>query len=226
MQRFDRQGYLTLDGMTTPGELASIRQVYDGCIAWGAGLRGGGAVDLTAVDAALVDAGRVLVRNPHHFFSALRDTQYEARARALLEQVCGGGFQLRETYALYKPPRWGCATPWHQDEAYLPSEGQEELVTFWMALQEVTVESGCLHFLPGSHRGEVLPHHPIQEDPQILELDAGVADLSAAVACPLPAGGATVHAMRTLHYAGPNTSNAPRRAFILDFARTRGPVRS
>jgi hypothetical protein len=36
-----------------------------------------------------------------------------------------------------------------------------------------------------------------------------------AVACPLPAGGITIHRNRTAHYAGANTSNVPRRALIL-----------
>ena len=39
----------------------------------------------------------------------------------------------------------------------------------------------------------------------------------AAVVCPLPAGGCTVHHNRTMHYAGPNTSDQPRRAYILGF---------
>jgi ectoine hydroxylase-related dioxygenase (phytanoyl-CoA dioxygenase family) len=35
------------------------------------------------------------------------------------------------------------------------------------------------------------------------------------VACPLPPGGITIHRNRTAHYAGPNTSDVPRRALIL-----------
>ena len=38
------------------------------------------------------------------------------------------------------------------------------------------------------------------------------------VGCPMPAGGATFHVMRTMHYSGPNSTAEPRRAFILKFA--------
>ena len=74
-------------------------------------------------------------------------------------------------------------------------------------------------FIPGSHLDPVLPHHHKDHNPRIhaLELDDGAADLSRAVACPLPAGGATFHLMRTLHYTAPNTTPAPRRAFIHKF---------
>lgn len=90
-----------------------------------------------------------------------------------------------------------------------------------MPLQDVTIDSGCMQFVPW-HTGEqpdVFGHHHINHDSRIhgLELD----DLSLAeraVACPMKAGGATFHAMRTLHYSAPNTTDSPRRAFILKFA--------
>lgn len=42
-------------------------------------------------------------------------------------------------------------------------------------------------------------------------------DPKGAVACPLPAGGMTIHQPKTLHYTGPNRTNTPRRAYILFF---------
>ena len=44
------------------------------------------------------------------------------------------------------------------------------------------------------------------------------------VPCPLAPGGATVHSGRTLHYAGPNTTDEPRRALIMAFAREPQPL--
>ena len=69
-----------------------------------------------------------------------------------------------------------------------------------------------------SHRQEVVPHHCIHHDPRIhgLELDELPAT-EQAVACPIPAGGCTIHHNRTMHYAGGNRSDEPRRAYILGF---------
>jgi hypothetical protein len=50
-----------------------------------------------------------------------------------------------------------------------------------------------------------------------LEVDDPDRHAEYAVACPVPAGGCTMHASYTLHYAGPNTSPRPRRAYILIF---------
>jgi hypothetical protein len=41
--------------------------------------------------------------------------------------------------------------------------------------------------------------------------------MAKAVACPIPAGGCTIHHNRTMHYAGANKSEQPRRAYILGF---------
>ena len=76
-----------------------------------------------------------------------------------------------------------------------------------------------MHFVPRSQERDVLPHHPIGNDPAVIGLEADdvAAWVQQAVACPLPAGGATIHQSRTLHFPGPNRSNEPRRAYILGF---------
>lgn len=87
----------------------------------------------------------------------------------------------------------------------------------WIALDDATVESGCLHFVPGSHRFAVLPHRHIGDDPSIHGLAADGVDASGAVAVPVAAGGATIHHCRTLHYSGPNRTAQPRRAYTHEF---------
>jgi ectoine hydroxylase-related dioxygenase (phytanoyl-CoA dioxygenase family) len=94
-----------------------------------------------------------------------------------------------------------------------------EELSIWIPLQEATLENGCMQFVPGTHLQEVLSHHPIGHDPRLVGLEVDEAELrsAGAVACPLPAGGATVHHSRTLHYTGPNRSDGARRAYILAF---------
>jgi ectoine hydroxylase-related dioxygenase (phytanoyl-CoA dioxygenase family) len=73
-------------------------------------------------------------------------------------------------------------------------------------------------FVPRSHKMAVLEHQSINNDPRIhgLELTPDqMPYVQDPVACPLPPGGCTIHYSRTLHYTGPNTSDIPRRAYIL-----------
>ena len=117
------------------------------------------------------------------------------------------------SHMIDKPPGTGRPTYWHQDEAYWEPSVEHRAVGAWMPLTECSVDMGCMQFLPGSHRGEILPHHSRRPDirPDLYEVIAEIDD-AAAVACPLPAGGATFHHSRTLHYTAPNVTDRPRRA--------------
>jgi len=92
-----------------------------------------------------------------------------------------------------------------------------------MPLSGATVESGCLHFIPGSHLSEVIPHQPIGGDPRVHGLEAIDVDASKAVAISLEEGSVTVHHNRTLHYAGPNSTQQQRRAYIMMCGKPAAP---
>lgn len=151
------------------------------------------------------------------------DTTYFANARqiacALLDiessEILGAG-----THMIFKPAAAGRDTPWHQDEAYWDQPGvTAHSLSVWMPLDDVTVDSGCMQFLPGSHRADVVAHRNLGVgEPLVLDDEH---DVSGAVACPIAAGHATVHHCRTLHYSGPNYSERPRRAIS---ALVHGPV--
>lgn len=87
-----------------------------------------------------------------------------------------------------------------------------------MPLQEVTLENGCMTFIPGRSDQEIQPHQSIGGDSRIHGLEMlNPADKAKAVACPLPPGGATFHDSHTAHFTGANKSAVPRRAYILIF---------
>jgi len=53
---------------------------------------------------------------------------------------------------------------WHQDEYYIPTR-DVSLTGGWLAMDDATVENGCLWILPGSHRRKVLyPQKPNEGD--------------------------------------------------------------
>lgn len=56
-----------------------------------------------------------------------------------------------------KPARTGSATPWHQDNG-LWRDGETEPFNFWIPLEPATRENGCMQFIPGSHKTEIVEH--------------------------------------------------------------------
>jgi ectoine hydroxylase-related dioxygenase (phytanoyl-CoA dioxygenase family) len=75
---------------------------------------------------------------------------------------------------------------------------------------------GAMQFVPGSHRGGVFPHRPLNGDVVLHALTVDV-DTSGGVVCPLRAGGATFHHSRTLHATASNSTDRPRLAFPTEF---------
>lgn len=216
---YRESGFLAIDAITTPEEIARLRLVYDNLFARRAGREDGNQFDVVSTDEDDAEATLPQILGPRKYAPELTGTLYEANALAISRQLLGEQARFVGDHAIFKPARNGAATPWHQDEAYWDAGVDAHAISVWMPLQEATLENGCMQFLPGSQRMEIVPHRSIGGDTHIHGMELAVEiDTTAAVVCPLPAGGATFHDSRTLHYTGPNHSEVPRRAYILNFA--------
>jgi ectoine hydroxylase-related dioxygenase (phytanoyl-CoA dioxygenase family) len=215
---FHANGYLALDSMTTATEISWLIGVYDRLFAENAGREEGNQYDLAGTDEDDKPSSLPQIVNPVKYAPELQDILLKANAMSVAQQLQGPSVEAQGEFAIMKPPQMGAPAPWHQDEAYWKEELEYNSISIWVPLQEATMENGCMQFIPQSHKGDVLPHHPIGHDPRIHGLEVDACDASSAVACPLPAGGATIHHCRTLHYTGPNRSSGMRRAYVHTFA--------
>jgi len=58
---------------------------------------------------------------------------------------------LFQSMLIFKSPKLGGEVTPHKDSTFLHTGGTK-LVGFWMPLDDVTTENGCLWFIPGSHK--------------------------------------------------------------------------
>ena len=97
---------------------------------------------------------------------------------------------------------------WHQDLTYWGLDDAEE-TTCWIALSTASNESGCMRFVPGSHKTKIVPHHDTFADDNLLtrgqEIAVEVNEEDAVVAA-LEAGQASMHHGHLFHASGPNTT--------------------
>jgi hypothetical protein len=215
---YHQNGYLALPAITTPEEIEAILGIYDRLFEQGAGREEGDNIDLAGIDDGQGPPLLPQILGPSKYAPELSKTLYYANATAIARQLLGPDATFAGDHAIRKPARSGAETPWHQDEAYSDPRFVHNSISIWMPLQEATLENGCMQFLPGSNRQDVVEHHSMGHDPRVEALEADEVDTAKAVVCPLAAGGATIHHCRTLHYTGPNLSDAPRRAYILQFS--------
>ncbi|MBB5828992.1 phytanoyl-CoA dioxygenase family protein [Micromonospora carbonacea] len=218
-EEFRSRGFAILPQVASESEVAWLRQAYDRLFVRRATP---GAEDFYDIAGQRDREGPPLlpqIIKPEKYVPELLDSPHFARCRSIASAFLDMAEEELEFYghAILKPPRYGAPTPWHQDEAYMDPRWRRRGLSIWTTLDEATVESGCLHYLPGGHRGPVLPHHHIDNDDRIRGLMTDDVDPTSAVACPLAPGGAVVHDFRTPHYAGPNLTDQPRRAYVLVF---------
>ena len=211
---FQENGYLAFERITTDEEIAWLGARYD---------------ELFASRESWFDVSQPFGRGPERLGQmifpelrapALRETCFFANARRIAARLLGLPPASLEAWGhmVLKPARNGHPTPWHQDESYWKPGFEYQALGCWLPLEDVDGENGCMCFLPGSHRGPLLPHRHLGGDPSIhlLELDVDV-DVRAAVEVPLRRGGATFHHFRTLHSTAGNRTDRPRRAFANEF---------
>jgi hypothetical protein len=132
------------------------------------------------------------------------------RFHGLSRQLVGENISVFRAMFMNKPAHRGTVLPYHQDGGDQWGLDRERFITVWTALDDATVENGCMQVIPGSHklgllsqRGHTITpeqeaRHCRDEDSLFLEAKAGEAIL--------------LHNY-LLHRSGVNRTGRPRRAF-------------
>jgi ectoine hydroxylase-related dioxygenase (phytanoyl-CoA dioxygenase family) len=132
----------------------------------------------------------------------------------LAAQLAGTPVRVWHDQALFKIPREGAKTPWHQDSHYWPHAPKRDQITIWIALKDATTSNGCMSFIPGSQTVENLEPIRLVNPQDIFDLAPQFRGVRP-VTCELRAGSATLHNGLTFHFAGPNKSDTMREAFAV-----------
>ena len=130
--------------------------------------------------------------------------------------------QLWALQMLYKPPGGSAAgnIGWHQDWQYWKTwwEDGSEVFTAWVAVSDVSAETGPMRFVRGSHSWGLRDQGDFfSTDHDLQRQQIGLPDGAKWEEVPaiLPPGGVSFHHRYTYHASGPNISLWPRRSFAL-----------
>ncbi|HUO04295.1 MAG TPA: phytanoyl-CoA dioxygenase family protein [Candidatus Binataceae bacterium] len=132
----------------------------------------------------------------------------------IVTPLMGGDLRLYWEQAVTKPPNVRTESPWHQDNGYGPTD-PAEYVTCWLALEDATVDNGCLWVLPGSNRKGLAPHRMTG----VSFLLSGYDGPEEGIPAPVPRGSALVISSLLMHRSGPNTTANWRHAWVLQYCQ-------
>jgi ectoine hydroxylase-related dioxygenase (phytanoyl-CoA dioxygenase family) len=204
---YDEQGFFILEGAFDPDTITRVREEIDPyeekSTEW---LRSkGGSVAISDAD-AITFTTHLVKRSD--FLKELVSTGVLAD---VAHDLIGPRVRLYWDQAVYKKPEKPRPFPWHQDNGYAFVEPQQYL-TCWIALTDATAENGCPLVVPGLHKLGTLDHWWTDYGFQCVEDPADVAVAEA------KAGSIVVFSSLTPHQTGPNTTDAVRKAYIVQYA--------
>lgn len=208
---FERDGFVVIENAFTGQELETISEEVNRVIE-------GRADYLPAEDIVYEpDTQPPRVRNAFHLHAHsdvfLRAAKNPA-VIGVLESVLGKPLRLYASQVFAKPALVGTVVPPHQDMPYWPF-APYEMISAWIALDDSTIENGCVRHIAGSHKLGILPHVPsgvvgnsltVAEEPRLKELQE--------VPVQVRKGSCILHHCLTVHRSEPNRSPNPRRGLI------------
>jgi phytanoyl-CoA hydroxylase len=117
---------------------------------------------------------------------------------------------------IFKPPRIGGEVYCHQDSTFIYTE-PESCVGFWFALEDATIDNGCMQFIPGGHRMGLKERHLRGDDGELRfeKLDDSPWPEDSTIAAEAAAGTLVIFDGRAPHLSGPNLSDKSRHAYTL-----------
>lgn len=153
---FVENGYLVVPDLMTSAEVKELREDTVTVA------RGGYPCDnLTPLPETLTDTevlqNILCIHQPHYISPVMEKYVRHPLICGILSQITAahlpywdGSVKCMQSMLFVKPPNFQ-GQAWHQDEIYIPTRDRS-LIGAWIALDDATIENGCLWVIPGSHR--------------------------------------------------------------------------
>lgn len=141
----------------------------------------------------------------------------------VVEGLIGPNIGLWSSHFICKQPQTGKRTPWHEDSAYWQGRFNnfDKVVTIWLALDDATIENGCMGVVPGTHINGFSEYGHINTDMATFNTEI-VSEVNEdnVVWFELKQGTYSLHDSKIIHGARANTSNTRRTGYTMRYFST------
>jgi ectoine hydroxylase-related dioxygenase (phytanoyl-CoA dioxygenase family) len=192
-ETYDRDGFVFPIDVVSAGEAEAVR------------------ADLEAAEAELADDPQrlaVLRAYPDRVLPSFDRLIRNPNLIAAASQVLGPDLMVWSAGLFIKDGNTPKIVSWHQDLTYWGLDDAEE-TTCWVALSPASTESGCMKFVPGSHKKQLVAHVDTFDENNLLTRGQEIAvevNEEDGVAAALNTGQASMHHGHLFHASGPNTT--------------------
>lgn len=205
-QSYEEQGFIVLDRFFGAEEIDRIRGHIDELDAQSErALRENGAAGISRPNQINFTAKLNFMHPELQQFVAQR------KFVDLTTAILGPDIRLYWDQSVYKRPEADRDFPWHQDNGYVPTEPVHYL-TCWLALEDATIENGCIWVQPGSHKQGFVEH--FRSDIGLVCYDGE----ETGIPVELKKGSMVAFHSLLFHRSTPNRSQSTRKAYVIQYS--------
>lgn len=220
VRSFVDNGYLILPGLIKPDELAELKADTSRIAR---GHYPSAALQPLPASMSEVEVLKniLCIHQPHTISPVMTRYVTHPEICGALSQITAahlpfwdGSVKCMQSMLFVKPPLFQ-GQAWHQDEIYIPTRDRS-LIGAWIAIDDATVENGCLYVIPGSHRnGYLYPQHPHNKPDEFdFAPESYGFDESAEIPVEVAAGAVVFFNGYLLHRSRRNRSTGYRRVLV------------
>jgi ectoine hydroxylase-related dioxygenase (phytanoyl-CoA dioxygenase family) len=137
-------------------------------------------------------------------------------------QLLDGAVRFWHDQLFCKPAKHGGVVAWHQDYSYWTRTKPMAHLTCWIGLDDSTRDNGCVHYVPGSHKWNLLPITGLAGNMEAIREvlnDSQWEQFLHPVAIELKMGECSFHHPLMVHGSFENRVDRPRRATVVNAFR-------
>ena len=217
VQTYQGNGFIVIENFLSPDELDIWRAAVTSAVGERAGIKIPGKNIKTGQADGINEDSDYFAKvfdqllNLWQTSEVIRQIMLDERIGKMAAQLSGAdGIRIWHDQALIKRP-WANPTAWHLDTPFW-SFSDHRAISIWVALDDATLENGCLFFIPGSHKLTSFDKITIGRNMDgIFEVYPQLKNLRPAAA-PMKAGSCSFHNGLTVHGANANMTPGFRRA--------------
>ncbi|MDB6095372.1 MAG: Phytanoyl-CoA dioxygenase [Verrucomicrobia bacterium] len=214
IESYRAEGYLGIENVFSSAEVEELRRVTDEFVEKSRSVTVNDAVfDLEPTHTPTNPRLRRL-KDPIKQHPAYRRAIVNPNLLRIVSQLIGPDLTTNGNKLNLKLADGGSPVEWHQDWAFYPHTN-DDLLAVGVAMDDSSLENGCLMVIPRSHRGPLLDHH--QDGGFIGAVSDPDFAPHGAIPITLKAGGVSIHHARTLHGSAPNRSPRARRLLLFQY---------
>ncbi len=214
---YQKNGYIIIEDFLNKDELEKWREAVTGALQERNGQKIPGKMGKTGEDDGINKDSEYMAKvfdqliNLWQTNEKIKEIMFNPGIGEMAAKLAGvDGIRIWHDQALIKRP-WGNPTSWHLDTPFW-SFSDRRALSIWVALDDATLENGCLFFIPGSHQKTGFENPGIGKNMDSIFNFYPAFKSAPSVAAPMKAGSCSFHNGLTIHGAHANMTPGSRRA--------------